>query len=266
MLTNFHTHTNFCDGKNTAEEMVLAAREKGFTALGLSGHGTTPEDLSYCVKDMEGYISEVKRLQEKYKKDIHIYLGVEEDCWAPVDRSRFDYIIGSSHYLWAGGERYDADCSVATLRTAIAAFGGDKLALAEHYFDTFCRYLEWRRPDIIGHFDLLTKFDEGEEPIFLPDPAYMELARAYIRRAAKTGCVFEVNTGAMARGLRTTPYPCEELLYELKACGARLILSSDSHSAATVDFGFETVKAKLRDMGIVKLVTLTDEGFVEYGI
>lgn len=266
MLTNFHTHTTFCDGKNTAEEMVLAALEKGFTALGFSGHGTTPEDLSYCMRDMDGYIAEVKRLQEKYKKDIRIYLGVEEDCWAPVDRSRFEYVIGSSHYLHAGGKRYDADHNVDTLKQAIAAFGGDRLALAEHYFDTFCTYLEQRKPDIVGHFDLLTKFDEGEESFFLRDPAYMALARGFIRRAAQSGCVFEVNTGAMARGLRTSPYPCDELLYELKKCDARLILSSDSHSADTLDFAFEEVREMLMDIGFVKLATLTDNGFMEYAI
>ena len=30
MLTNFHTHTTFCDGKATAEDMVLSALETGF--------------------------------------------------------------------------------------------------------------------------------------------------------------------------------------------------------------------------------------------
>ena len=28
MLSNYHTHTTFCDGKNTAEEVVLSAIEK----------------------------------------------------------------------------------------------------------------------------------------------------------------------------------------------------------------------------------------------
>ena len=264
--TNLHTHTTFCDGKSTPEEIVLAALEKGFTSLGFSGHGTTPFDLSYCVRDMEGYIAEVSRVREKYKRDIRIWLGVEEDSWAPVDRSRFDYIIGSSHYLRIGEDWRHADHTAESLRQAVEAFGGDTLALAGSYYSAFCDYIEARRPDIIGHFDLLTKFDEQEHPLFLGDPAYMELARGFIRRAAQSGCVFEVNTGAMARGLRTSPYPCDELLYELKKCDARLILSSDSHSADTLDFAFEEVREMLMDIGLVKLVTLTDNGFVEYAI
>ena len=31
MKANYHTHTVFCDGKNTPEEIILAAIEKGFS-------------------------------------------------------------------------------------------------------------------------------------------------------------------------------------------------------------------------------------------
>jgi len=41
MLSNYHTHSTFCDGKNTPEEIVLAAIDKGFDVIGLSGHGHT---------------------------------------------------------------------------------------------------------------------------------------------------------------------------------------------------------------------------------
>ena len=64
MLTNFHTHTVFCDGKNTPEEMVLSAIEKGFTALGFSGHGLTSFDPGYCLRDTAGYRAEILRLMK----------------------------------------------------------------------------------------------------------------------------------------------------------------------------------------------------------
>ena len=79
MPANFHTHTLFCDGKSTPEEVVLAAIEKGFSAIGFSGHGYTPFDTSYCMNDTAGYVAEVKHLKEKYKNAIQVYLGVEED-------------------------------------------------------------------------------------------------------------------------------------------------------------------------------------------
>ena len=38
MLSNLHTHTKFCDGSNTAEELVEEAIDKGFVSLGFSAH------------------------------------------------------------------------------------------------------------------------------------------------------------------------------------------------------------------------------------
>ena len=66
MLTNLHTHTSFCDGKSTPEEMISYAIEKGFGSIGFSGHGHTSFDESYCITDTDGYIAEIKRLKEKY--------------------------------------------------------------------------------------------------------------------------------------------------------------------------------------------------------
>ena len=87
MIANFHTHTNFCDGKNTVEEVVAAAVEKGFAAIGFSGHGYTAFDERYCMKDTTGYLTEVRRIKEKYKERIQVYSGIEEDVYDPADRS-----------------------------------------------------------------------------------------------------------------------------------------------------------------------------------
>ena len=89
-LSNLHTHSTFCDGRNTPEEIVLAAIDKGFSSIGFSGHGYTPYDLRYCMKDTEGYIAEINRLKTKYQGRIKILLGIEEDAFAPAYRKNFD--------------------------------------------------------------------------------------------------------------------------------------------------------------------------------
>lgn len=266
MITNFHTHTVFCDGKSTAEEVVRSAIRKGFTALGFSGHGYTAFDPHYCMHDYEGYIAEVDRLKGVYKKEIQIYLGIEEDSLSPVDRSRFDYLIGSSHYLLIDGRYYSVDSSRESSLACLACFHGDAAAMAEAYYSAFCGYIEARKPDIIGHFDLITKFDEMDAPLFLEDPRYEAIAEKYITRAAQSGCIFEVNTGAISRGMRTTPYPSEKLLHILKRLDARLILSSDSHHADTLDCAFDETKARLRDVGFTQLMTLQEGRFVAYDL
>lgn len=266
MLANFHTHTTFCDGKNTPEEIVLAAMEHGFSAIGFSGHGNTVFDLRYCMTDTEGYITEINRLKEAYGKSIQIYLGVEEDAFCLTDRSRFDYIIGSLHYVYIDGQYLPVDSGLDYMNKCLSMCDGDANRLAETYYSALCSYIRTRKPDIIGHFDLITKYDETSAAIFLDNPRYQQTAEKYIRDAARSGCIFEVNTGAMARGLRTRPYPDEKLLHILKKEDAKIILSSDSHSAETLDFGFAEAKALLREIGFRHTCTLHNGSFVTYNL
>ena len=249
MLANYHTHTTFCDGKNTPEEIVLYAIEKGIGSLGFSGHGNTPFDQRYCMKDTVGYIKEISRLKEKYGEKIQIYCGVEEDAFSYVKRSDFDYIIGSCHYLKVGEKYYPVDSSHDYLKRAVEAFDYDTVKLAESYYSAFVSYIAERKPDVVGHFDLITKFDEIGEPLFLSSPEYKAIAEKYMQTASDNDVIFEVNTGAIARGLRTAPYPAENLLYILKKKDCKLILSSDSHEVATFDFYFAETEKLLRGIG-----------------
>ncbi|MBR5280195.1 MAG: histidinol-phosphatase [Clostridia bacterium] len=261
MIANFHTHTTFCDGKNTPEEIVIHAINKGFDAIGFSGHGYTPFDLRYCMQDTEGYLREIRRLQVKYQKDIQIYAGVEEDAFSPLTRSNFDYIIGSSHYFLVNGQYFPIDSNYDYFKKCLEAFNDDIPRLAETYYQSFCAYIHTRKPDIIGHFDLITKFDEIDTPRFLNNGQYKQIAVKYTEEAAKSGCLFEVNTGAIARNLRTAPYPSEDLLYILKKAEAGLVLASDSHTIETLDFGFEDAKAYLKEIGFKHVYGLLDGAF-----
>lgn len=249
MLSNFHTHSVFCDGDNTLEEIVLSAIEKGFYAIGFSGHGYTDFDLRYCMQKTDEYIKEIKALKEKYKDKIEIYLGIEEDAFCLSHRENFDYIIGSCHYFNVDGKYYPIDSSPDYFKAGLKAFGGDAVALAESYYSKFCDYILKRKPDIIGHFDLITKFDEMEKSLFLEDEKYNAIAEKYLKEALKADCIFEVNTGAVSRGYRTKPYPSENLLHIIKKENGRVILSSDSHNIDTLDFGFEDAKKMLKDIG-----------------
>ncbi|MBR7132020.1 MAG: histidinol-phosphatase [Clostridia bacterium] len=263
MITNYHTHSVFCDGDNTPEEIVCAAIEQGFSAIGFSGHGYTDFDSSYCMQDTAGYIAEVKRLKEKYKNKIQVYLGVEEDAHCLVNRADFDYIIGSLHYTRKDGKRYPIDSDYECFKTCLELWNGDVLGFAEEYYSFFCDYILKRRPDIIGHFDLITKFDEMDTSLFFANDEYNRIAEKYIKIALQSGCIFEVNTGAISRGYRKTPYPNENLLRVIKNNGGRVILSSDSHSVNTLAFGFEQARTLLKDVGFKEIYTLSGNGFVK---
>ena len=249
MPANYHTHTTYCDGKNTPEEIVQYAIEYGFSSIGLSGHGFTPFDLRYCMKDTDGYIKEISRLKNKYAGKIEIYCGVEEDAFSYIDRDKFDYIIGSSHYFNVDGKYYPIDSNYDYFKKCLEVFDYDIIKLSEAYYSNFVDYILSRKPDIVGHFDLITKFDEIDTMRFLNNDDYQKIAKKYINLAADADVLFEINTGAIARNIRKTPYLGEELLYILKEKGSKLVLSSDSHSNETLSFYFEEIKYLLRDVG-----------------
>ena len=76
---NLHTHTTYCDGDNTPEELVREAIKRGFSGIGFSGHSYThfaPED-SMSVQGTYSYIAHVNKLKKTYAKQIDIFLGLE---------------------------------------------------------------------------------------------------------------------------------------------------------------------------------------------
>ena len=265
MLTNYHTHTTFCDGQSTVEEVVLTAIEKGFDAIGFSGHGYTAFDFTYCMTEMDAYIAEIRRVADKYKKEIEVYVGVEEDASYPLPRDKFDYILGSSHYYHVDHVYYPIDSNYGCLQKCIEVYEGDALRMAEDYYSRFCTYINTYRPDIIGHFDLITKFDE-QHPFFFVTEGYRDIAIRYALAAAKSGAIFEVNTGAISRGYRTSPYPQEDILHALKKAGARVMITSDSHKADTIDFAFDDAKHLLRSVGFQSSVHLYHGAFTDVAL
>ena len=266
MLSNLHTHTTFCDGKSTAEETVISAIEKGFTSLGFSAHAYAPYGLEYCMTDEDGYIREVTRLKEKYKDKIEIYLGTEEDGFHLIDRSKYEYLIGSLHYVKSGDELLPIDLGISCIDRILDAFGGDVEAISENYYGNFAKYLHYRRPNVVGHFDLLTKYDEKREAVFLGNSKHDRIAESFIESLAREGFLFEVNTGAIARGLRSMPYPAANLLRVLKRCGSEIILSSDCHKAEDVDHSFKEALALLKDIGYSELTVLCNYKFTKIPI
>ena len=65
---NLHSHSLFCDGKNSMEEMALAAIEKGLYCFGFSAHAPIPYDNDFALKyeEQDAYLQEARRLKEKY--------------------------------------------------------------------------------------------------------------------------------------------------------------------------------------------------------
>ena len=134
----------------------------------------------------------------------------------------------------------------------------DPYLYVEEYFSVASQLYLRTHCDIIGHFDVVTKFIEREPLFSTSHPRYLAARDAALERLLMSPALFEINTGAISRGYRTQPYPEMSVIERIAESGKPFVLSSDAHSADTVDFGIAAVARELDKKGI-KYVTSLDE-------
>ena len=191
-------------------------------------------------------------------------------------KNDFDYIIGSVHYIplcsfsaSAEGHRVESDCIAETGKccgsrndfcntgdsgcSGFAAvddtpqilmdavrdyFDGDYYRAAEAYYRLEADVVNRTGCDIIGHFDLFSKFNQKHRLFDEQHPRYVNAWKNAADQLIATGKVFEINTGGISRGWRDVPYPAPEIRDYIHRQGGRFILSSDSHNKDTIGCGF----------------------------
>lgn len=262
-----HTHATLCDGKDTLEAMAAAAYGAGVRYYGVSCHSHTPipvDEGAVLPADMTAYRAEVLRLRAEYEGRMEILLGLEWDSCADVEPEGFDYWIGSVHYeKGTNGKYYAADWGEEHfLACQDELCGGNPLGVTELYYREMARVAE-RKPPILGHFDIITKHNEGGKLFDETAPRYQAAALEALHAADPAGSLLEINTGGVSRGYRTAPYPALFLLREWKAMGGKIILTADSHSADTIVAGYGQAAELAKAAGFEKTTLLTLSGPVE---
>ena len=251
-ITNYHTHTTYCDGKNSPEEMVQAAIEAGMSEIGFSVHSPLPfrTDWAIRVERLNDYKNELFALREKYKEQIKIYVGIEQDYFSDNSTDGFDYVIGSVHFIYKNGEYLALDINADEVKSNIQRhYGGDALAYCEDYYDLVADVYNKTKCQIIGHFDLITKFNEKMPLIDTNSLRYKNAVKKALDALFGCPAIFEINTGAISRGYRTCPYPQEKIMDEIADSGRPFVINSDSHSVETIGFGIKEIMRQLSVCG-----------------
>ena len=137
------------------------------------------------------------------------------------------------------------------------------MAFAKKYYETVARLPEKGKLDIIGHFDLLTKNNELGNFLDTTQKEYLDLGFEAIHALKGRIPLFEVNTGAIARGYRTAPYPQLDFIKEFQKCGFGVVITSDCHDKNFLDCHFAESRQLLQEAGFKTRWILTDDGFRE---
>ena len=261
-----HCHTTLCDGRGTPAEMAAAALAAGCSAIGFSGHAPLPFPSDWCMEPdvVADYRRQVLALREAYQGRMDVFLGLEQDYFSPDLPGPWDYRIGSLHCLERSGSYLSVDESPQALaRMAEDWFGGDYYALARAYYALEADVVRRTGCQVVGHFDLVTKFNEEGVLFDEGDRRYRSAALEALETLLDTGAVLEVNTGAMSRGYRTAPYPAAFLLRRIRERGGSIVITSDSHSPSTLLYGYREASELARACGFTSSLYLTAQGFAE---
>lgn len=284
---NLHTHSVFCDGKNTFEELIQSAIDKGFTTLGFSSHSLFPGARSWHMppERFSEYAETILKLKEKYSGKLNLQIGYEVDFFQSSKpdiefyktNHKADYIIGAVHYVETDKGFYSVDNSTDIVRNnllklypaellktkepeeseKLLPYVDGKAAVCE-YFATERKMLQTCNFHILAHPDLIRKRNGALGFFVENEDWYIEEIKATAKEIAKNGAIVEMNTGAIARGVMDDFYPSPifmEMLFESKV---PICINSDCHNADFLDCAFERGMIQAKKIGYKELTYPVD--------
>ena len=265
--TNYHTHTTWCDGKNTVEQMAKAAFDSGFSVFGFSGHSMYPFSSKWHMQSAlhTDYCRHVRLTAGEYKGKMEVLLGFEADYISGICCPKFsmyeqfkpDFLIGSVHYIPGKDTIFNVDGNGAATRENIQKnYGGNAREAVCAYFAMQKEMLKKGDFTFIGHCDLfrIQNSPKFGNPLFSEqDSWYRSEIKAFADAIASSGVCVEINTGAMSRGYMDSPYPSQEFLELLHQRNVPVTINSDSHAQDTLDFAFDKALDAAKKAGYTEL-------------
>lgn len=245
-------HSVLSDGKNTYEEMILAAISKGIDEIGFSDHVCLKMvDWAIRIEDIPVMTSQILDLKSKYKNQIRIRYGIEVD-YLPgleleikelIESIPVDYVIGSVHFI--GDWNFDTDKSL------YGKWSNDKLY--SKYFKLVQQAAQSDLFDIIGHLDIIKKFR------IYPENSQEQLFEDTLKIIKDHNMVVELNTGGLDR-------PCAEFTpspHLLEMCFKHQIqvtLGSDAHQTFQIGRHYEKAFDLLAQTGYREITGFNNRG------
>ncbi|MDE6755312.1 MAG: histidinol-phosphatase [Muribaculaceae bacterium] len=257
-LYNFHAHTQFCDGRDSMEDIARAASEADLKYFGFSPHSPVPID-SPCNMDKDSlpdFYEENARLKELYAEKMRIMTSMEIDWlgaeWGPhidfFQRQPLDYRIGSVHFVPnQDGVLLDCDGSFERFSRYLKdGYAGDLRYVVEKYFEQVLCMMERGGFELLGHFDKIAGNASQADPLIENEGWYEALIDDVVSHAKSSGVIVEINTKAF--DTRQRFYPAERWWKKLIDAGISLAIDSDAHYASKVVNGRNEALERLKSL------------------
>ncbi len=190
----FHVHTTFSDGRNTVQEMLSAAAQRGWEYVGISDHskvayyagGLTEEKLKLQQADIA--------LHEKDVKPMHVFRGTEADIlpdgtmdYGPKILAKFDFVVASVH------SQFQMDLDQMTERI-LRALDDPTVTFLGHLTGRKLLSRAGYRIDYDRIFDKAA--ERGVMIEINGNPNRLDVDWRYLRKAADKGVMFSIHPDA----------------------------------------------------------------------
>ncbi|OEU47926.1 MAG: hypothetical protein BA866_10240 [Desulfobulbaceae bacterium S5133MH15] len=241
-----HVHTKLCHhASGEMEDYVLAAIRQGLEGLiflehmeeGISGN----EKTWLTEEDFDSYFSEGKRLQEKYKSQLTIGLGVEcgynpdrrQTLISRLDSRDWDEIGISCHFIKSANEYINLFSRKKDNLKRAKESGSEQLLDA--YFDTLHEAVATLPGTKLCHLDGALRF---LPEIYLTD-SHLKKIDQVLLAVKRRGLTLEINTSGLV--IRGEQFPSRAILQMAISHRIPLVVGSDAHKPEQVGRHFDRI-------------------------
>lgn len=279
MLTNYHSHCNFCDGSSDMEEYIKEAIFQKMSAYGFSSHPPLPFKSSWSMphSQLNDYSDRIEKLKLKYRNQIKIFKSLEIDFVSNQvgpNSSLFvnlglDYTIGSVHYLnkESNGNYFCIDGNHDEFLFGLEKyFSGNIQDLVSNYYGCIREMVDTETPTIVGHLDKI-KIHNFYFPHFSENDAWYENeVSKTLDSIKKSGAFIEVNTRGYYKNSIETLYPSEKILSEILEKEIPIVLNSDSHVPNELTLGYQHAINTLEKLGFKYIKNFDGKNWINTSI
>ena len=180
-----------------------------------------------------------------------------------------DYRIGSVHYVKdkVKDKYYCVDNTPEILAYAIENYDNDdEKSLICAYYDNIIEMIHTQKPDILGHLDLVRKFNGNGKYFDENSEWYNKKVDEVLGEISKTDVIVEIKTGGISRGWAKTPYPSAFILKKILSKNIPITLSSDAHSVENIDYYFKESVELVKEIGFKSLKIMKNAKFEDFEI
>ncbi len=276
MYSNFHTHTNYCDGHDSVRDLVRTALSLNIVQIGISSHAPLPVPAGWSLsnkEELEHYLNDILNNISVYGDQIDILKALEVD-YIPEMSIPFsmikntwdlDYIIGAIHLVKVpdSDEVWFIDGNPHYFEEGISKyFGGDGRKACLVYFQQLKSMILSQDFDILAHFDKIKLNNAGR--FFSEDEDwYIRETNEILDLLKHRNIIMEINTRGFYQNKRTDFYPSDAIIKKAAQMGVPMIVNSDAHKCDELCSGFTQAHALLKEYGVNHTYEFRNEKWIE---